>query len=180
MRTRLATDLRQILVEAGTTALMVTHDHTEAFAVADRVAVMRAGRVVQEGRPEEVWAAPVDAETALFLGYSRVLHGAAARTLQRAAGGADASTGAAAVAVRRSALTAVADPTGGVLRGVVAAVTPTADEVRLGVTVDGVGDLEALGPAGWLPTVGEEIGLRVDPARLAVLSPDAGPGGGGA
>ena len=44
LRERLATELRSILVAAGTTALLVTHDQEEAFAVADRMAVMRAGR----------------------------------------------------------------------------------------------------------------------------------------
>ena len=54
---------------------MVTHDHEEAFTVADRLAVMRAGRIVQQGAIDEVWRAPVDPETALFLGYARVLEG---------------------------------------------------------------------------------------------------------
>ncbi len=82
LRTRLAVDLRRILIEAGTTALMVTHDHEEAFTVADELAVMRAGRVVQHGELDAVWRAPVDVETALFLGYARVLTGeVAARVL---------------------------------------------------------------------------------------------------
>ena len=55
LRERLAGDLREILRAAGTTALMVTHDHEEAFTVADRLAVMRAGRVVQQGAIDEVW-----------------------------------------------------------------------------------------------------------------------------
>ncbi|MFC7504485.1 ABC transporter ATP-binding protein, partial [Nocardioides sp. GCM10030258] len=75
LRGRLATDLRRILTASGTTALMVTHDQAEAFAVADRLAVMRDGRIVQEGATTEVWGAPVDGDTALFLGYSRVLEG---------------------------------------------------------------------------------------------------------
>ena len=75
LRERLAADLRDILRAAGTTALMVTHDHEEAFAVADRLAVMRDGRVVQEGEIAEVWRAPADPATALFLGYARVLVG---------------------------------------------------------------------------------------------------------
>ena len=50
LRERLAADLREILHAAGTTALLVTHDHEEAFALADRLAVMREGRVVQSGR----------------------------------------------------------------------------------------------------------------------------------
>ena len=73
LRERLATDLRDILRRAGTTALLVTHDQEEAFTVADRLAVMRAGRIVQQGEIAGVWREPVDAETALFLGYARVL-----------------------------------------------------------------------------------------------------------
>jgi thiamine transport system ATP-binding protein len=78
LRQRLATDLRSILTHEGTTALMVTHDHEEAFTVADRLAVMRAGEIVQQGAIDEVWRTPADADTALFLGYARVLEGPAA------------------------------------------------------------------------------------------------------
>ena len=81
LRERLAGDLRDILRAAGTTALLVTHDQDEAFAVADRMAVMRAGRLVQAGTIAEVWRAPADAETARFLGYAAVLTGRAAERL---------------------------------------------------------------------------------------------------
>ena len=80
LRERLAGDLRRILTAAGTTAVLVTHDHDEAFAVADRLAVMREGRIVQTGDVGEVWRAPADRASALFLGYARVLDGPAART----------------------------------------------------------------------------------------------------
>ena len=78
LRQRLAADLRQILTQKRITALMVTHDHEEAFTVADRLAVMRAGEIVQQGPIDEVWRTPIDPETALFLGYARVLEGPAA------------------------------------------------------------------------------------------------------
>jgi thiamine transport system ATP-binding protein len=81
LRTRLASDVRRILTEAGTTALLVTHDQSEAYAVADRLAVMRSGRIVQEGEVADVLAHPHDDETARFLGEPRVLEGAAARRL---------------------------------------------------------------------------------------------------
>ncbi len=68
LRERLAGDLREILHRAGTTALMVTHDHDEAFAVADRIAVMRAGRLIQDGPIGDVWQHPTDADTALLPG----------------------------------------------------------------------------------------------------------------
>ena len=74
LRERLAADLHHILRRAGTTALYVTHDHDEAFTVADRVAVMRDARIVQVGSPAELWSAPVDAEVAAFLGY-RIITG---------------------------------------------------------------------------------------------------------
>ena len=86
LRGRLALDLREILRAAGTTALMVTHDHEEAFTVADEMAVMRAGRIVQRGELSAVWRAPVDTDTALFLGYARVLTGAPAARVLDAAG----------------------------------------------------------------------------------------------
>ena len=58
------------------TAVLVTHDHEEAFAVADRMAVMRDGSMVQDGNLEEVWGHPADAWTARFLGYATVVEGA--------------------------------------------------------------------------------------------------------
>ncbi|HEX8780910.1 MAG TPA: ABC transporter ATP-binding protein [Nocardioides sp.] len=164
LRERLATDLRDILRRAGTTAWMVTHDHDEAFTVADRLAVMRAGRVVQEGPIGDVWAAPVDRETALFLGYARVLEGAAAREVTTAAGTVAAAD---AVAVRRSALVADHD---GALRGVVREARATPDRVRLVVDVDGVGEVDAVAPTGSGLGPGEQVRLRVDVSRLAPVT----------
>ena len=167
LRERLAGDLRSILHAAGTTALLVTHDHEEAFALADRLAVMREGRVVQSGAIDEVWREPVDEDTALFLGYARVLRGdAAARVLAAAA-----LPTAYAVAVRRSAL--VADPEGDV-RATVESARVTPEQVRLVVTADGIGTVDAVAPLGSRAAPGDEIGLRVDVTRLAVLPINAG------
>jgi thiamine transport system ATP-binding protein len=69
LRERLATDLRVALRTTGTTAVFVTHDHDEAFEVADRVAVMGHGQVLQVAAPPEVWRAPASREVAAFLGY---------------------------------------------------------------------------------------------------------------
>ena len=69
LRERLAVDLRAALVATGTTALFVTHDHDEAFAVADRVGVMSAGRLLQVAPPDELWRSPVSRDVASFLGY---------------------------------------------------------------------------------------------------------------
>ncbi len=170
LRERLAGDLREILVAAGTTALMVTHDHEEAYTVADRLAVMRDGRLVQSGDIAEVWRAPVDPATALFLGYARVLEGAAAARLLAAAGLAPAR----AVAVRRSALTvdvSGAASTAGraALVGVVVSARVTPDQVRLVVDVEGLGEVDAVAAVDTHPRAGEPVALVVDRARLAVI-----------
>ena len=155
LRQRLAGDLRRILTQERITALMVTHDHEEAFTVADRLAVMRAGEIVQQGEIDEVWRAPVDSETALFLGYARVLEGAAAGRVV---------PGAARLAVRRSAFRV--DPVGGV-RGTVTAARTTPQQVRLVVDVDGVGEVDAVAPLDQHPAVGEAVRLAVDATRTA-------------
>ena len=162
LRERLANDLRDILREAGTTALMVTHDQEEAFTVADRLAVMRGGRIVQQGDIAAVWRAPADAETALFLGYARVLEGAAGGVLLRAAGLPDV---AAAVAVRRSALVVAAS---GPVAGTVVSARVTPEQIRLVVDVDGIGELDAVARLDTHPAAGDRVSMVVDASRLAV------------
>jgi thiamine transport system ATP-binding protein len=163
LRERLAGDLSRILRDAGTTALLVTHDQEEAFAVADRLAVLRDGRLVQEGAAADVWAAPADPQTALFLGYAHVLDGPAARTLLD---GTALGRAGSRLAVRRSAL--VLDDVGSVAATVVSA-RATPDLVRLVVDADGVGTLDAVGPLDRHPGPGERVRLRLDATRLAVL-----------
>jgi thiamine transport system ATP-binding protein len=161
LRQRLAEDLRRILVEAGTTAVMVTHDHEEAFAVADDLAVMRAGRIVQSGPIADVWRAPADAQTALFLGYARVLDGTAAAVLLAAAGLPDAPG----VAVRRSALSLADD---GSLTADLLEVRTTPGQLRLVCRTD-LGELDAVAPLDARVAPGDVVRLRVDATRMASL-----------
>jgi thiamine transport system ATP-binding protein len=162
LRQRLAGELRGILRTAGTTTLMVTHDHDEAFAVADRLAVMRSGEVVQEGPIDQVWRAPADPETALFLGYAHVLVDDAAAVVLAAAGR-DRTP---AVAIRRSALKLVEN---GPLSGTVRSSRITPEQVRLVVDVEGVGVVDAVSPLDRHPGPGQPVELAVDATRLAVL-----------
>jgi sulfate transport system ATP-binding protein len=61
--------------ELHVTSIFVTHDQEEAFAVADRVVVMRGGRVEQSGTPAEVFDRPANAFVMDFLGNVNVFHG---------------------------------------------------------------------------------------------------------
>jgi ABC-type Fe3+/spermidine/putrescine transport system ATPase subunit len=77
LRQRLMVELRQILKTVGLTALYVTHDQSEAFAVGDRVAIMREGLIEQTGVPEEVYREPATPFVAHFLGMENLLSGLA-------------------------------------------------------------------------------------------------------
>lgn len=67
-RERMRRELKKIIRAARVTAVLVTHDQSEALAIADTVAVMRKGRIVQVGPPAEVYRSPVDQWVANFLG----------------------------------------------------------------------------------------------------------------
>ncbi|POX36274.1 iron ABC transporter ATP-binding protein [Streptomyces sp. Ru73] len=73
LRERLVVELRRLFGELGTTVLAVTHDQGEAFALADRVVIMRDGRIAQTGTPLEVWQRPADEFVARFLGFDNVV-----------------------------------------------------------------------------------------------------------
>ena len=68
LRERLRAEVRTLLSESRVTSVFVTHDRAEAFAVGDRIAVMRDGRIVQQGTPRQVYDDPVDRWVAEFVG----------------------------------------------------------------------------------------------------------------
>ncbi|HEX5869641.1 MAG TPA: ABC transporter ATP-binding protein, partial [Longimicrobium sp.] len=68
LRERTRDELRSLLKRLGMTAVFVTHDQEEAFALSDRVAVLNRGRLQQLGTPEELYGAPANAFVASFLG----------------------------------------------------------------------------------------------------------------
>ena len=73
LRGQLRADVRRILNEVGTSAILVTHDQDEALSMADTVAVMRNGRFSRIGTPVEVYERPADEWTARFLGDCALL-----------------------------------------------------------------------------------------------------------
>ena len=162
LRDRLAGDLREILVRTGTTAVLVTHDHDEAFTVADRMAVMLAGRAAQEGPSSQVWRAPATREVAQFIGYETFLSGGALGAFERAT---SSGGGTGTLALRRGALVADA---AGPLTGTVTRAVTVSSAVHLEVDVDGVGAVAARGDdPGVQP--GDRVRLRVDPGGTAYL-----------
>jgi ABC-type Fe3+/spermidine/putrescine transport system ATPase subunit len=75
LREELMNELRAILKRVGVTAIYVTHDQQEAFAVADRVIIMDRGRIVQKGTPQAVYRQPASPWVARFLGLTNLLPG---------------------------------------------------------------------------------------------------------
>ena len=75
LRADLRREVELILRDAGATAILVTHDQEEALTLADRLALMRDGRIVQVGAPEDVYAQPAERWAAQFVGEVNVLPG---------------------------------------------------------------------------------------------------------
>ena len=140
LRERLVVDLERLFADLGITALYVTHDQAEAFALGDRVAIMRAGAIVQAATPDEVWARPADADVARFLGQS-VLDGAAVRPESIAVRPVDGAEG----------------------NGIVTSVSRTGPTVRLVIRLDDGSTLEAAMTALDHPDPGERVAVEIDP-----------------
>ena len=86
LRERIRDDTLHVLKQSGAATLMVTHDPEEAMFMADRIAIMRDGRIEQQGRPADVYAKPATAFVAAFFGQvnewqGRVQGGAVATPL---------------------------------------------------------------------------------------------------
>ena len=187
LREELLGELHAILKAVGVTALYVTHDQEEAFAVADRVLIMQAGRIVQEGSPEAVYRRPASEFVARFLGLNNLLPGrvtAVAPALEiatavgrlaldpaeaRAAHPGDQVT----VVIRPEAASVVpATETEGsnLLRGVLVACSFRGSAHRLRTRHTGGVELEfeIAGPCD-VPPVGDTVYLALDEEAMTVL-----------
>ncbi len=153
LRDRLLEDLEQLFDELSVTALYVTHDQAEAFALGDRVAVLREGRLVQVGSPDDVWARPGDADIAQFLGQS-VRDGSAIRPES--------------VVVRRAAEGEVGD-------GIVESAVRTGPTVRLVLRLRDGSTLEAAMTALAHPRPGDRVHVTIDPEGVVPVTKDATP-----
>lgn len=75
LRERTRDELRTLLKRVGITSVFVTHDQEEAFALSDRIAVLRAGRLQQVGTPEDLYQSPVNPFVASFVGRANFIEG---------------------------------------------------------------------------------------------------------
>lgn len=81
LREEMQVELRLLQQRVGVTTVFVTHDQEEAMTLSDRIAVMRAGRIMQLGTPEDVYCRPTSEFVATFLGTTNILPGRVVRSL---------------------------------------------------------------------------------------------------
>ncbi len=175
LRDTLLEELPRVFDEVDAAVVYVTHDQAEALALADRVAVMRAGRLVQEGAPPQVWQHPTSQFVAEFLGL-RTIPGVEVRdgTAHTPFGPVPApgrDDGTATVAVPPAAVRAGHHPGDAPLHLVT---TVTARRfagdhvVVVAATEDGTAIEVAWREGDW-PAVGDRMAITLDASRLVVV-----------
>jgi len=178
LRERLVVELRELFGRLGTTVLAVTHDQGEAFALADRVVVMRDGRIAQSGTPLDVWQRPADAFVARFLGFGNVVEavvgdGAAVTPWGKVPVPQDAPQGTRTLLVRPAGVRLVPADAG--LRCRVTARTFRGTHVAVHLQPEDAPRLEAACALRSAPEVGDEAGVEFDVADVVVLGGSARP-----
>jgi thiamine transport system ATP-binding protein len=183
LQTRLLDDLPGVFAEVGTTVVYVTHDQHEALSLADRVAVMRDGRLQQVGTPDELWRAPRTAFVAGFLGLRHVVDARVQAGVATTPWGAlplpDAPDGPARLVLLPDALR-VTDPLRPLhldevrVPGTVAARRFAGDHLRLQVRPRTGPTLTVPILRGEVPEVGRAVELALDPGAIRLLEPDDG------
>ncbi|MEO1456048.1 MAG: ABC transporter ATP-binding protein [Pseudomonadota bacterium] len=176
LREALRDELAELLRRLGTTAVFVTHDQSEAMAIADRVAVLDAGRVRQLAPPRILYSQPADAFVARFVGGANALGGRVGEGRLHLPGGSLAlPEGAAAdraVFVRPEAI-ALAAPEGASLQGTVRRALFLGGRCRLVVEGAAEGPLTVDAPGAEVPGEGSRVGLSIAPRDMLFLAPEA-------
>jgi thiamine transport system ATP-binding protein len=145
LRESLLVELEQLFERLDVTVVYVTHDVAEAFALGDRVAVMRGGRIVQTSDPDELWARPADAWVARFLGLENIVERDGYATVTRPEAvvlGTEGQAGRVVSAKRRGST------------------------VKVVVRLESGEELEAVATSLDAPDAGDRVGVRIDPAGV--------------
>jgi iron(III) transport system ATP-binding protein len=169
LRETLRGEVAEIIRSLDVTAVLVTHDREEAFSVADRIALMREGTVVQEGTAEELYFAPASRWAAEFVGAANLLRGEVAGGRVRTAVGSFATNGAGAgqveVLVRPELLELAPDPSG---TAEVVAREFRGHDVLYRVRLDGV-ELVSQRPSNEVVPLGARVSIRVHERHAPVI-----------
>jgi thiamine transport system ATP-binding protein len=178
LRERLAADVRRIAHRLGLTVVAVTHDHREAFALADRVAVLDAGRLLRVDRPAAVWQDPRQRRVAEVLGLPNLVPVTVADGTARTPWGPirlDAPDGPTTVHLPMGALSLTTpgpapgealDPT---VPGTVVAATFQGDRTVVRVALQGGPEVELVAPADGA-AAGDEVLVALDPRPVVPLT----------
>ena len=163
MRVSAGRAVARVLRHAKATALMVTHDQGEALSLADQVAVMREGRFVQVASPSDVYDAPIDPETARFVGGGTVLAADVRDGMARTAVGdlvvEPPVDGPARLFVRPEQVEVTVPGSG--VAATVLEVTYYGAQVVVRLELSDGTELTARGPASRPPSAGDTVGLAV-------------------
>jgi iron(III) transport system ATP-binding protein len=170
LRVELRDEIARILRPLGVTVVLVTHDREEAFSLADRIALVRDGTVVQEGTPEEIYFAPASRWAAEFVGAGNVLPGRVEAGLVHTAVGAFPANGASGadavdVLVRPELLELAPDPAG---PGEVVTREFRGHDVFYRVRLDGL-ELVSHRPSTEIVPLGARVSIRLHEGRVPVL-----------
>jgi iron(III) transport system ATP-binding protein len=179
LRTQVRAEVREVLRESGATALLVTHDQEEALSLADVVAVMRDGTIVQAADPQTLYRDPVDAELARFLGEAVLLPGELyaghadtplGRLPTRGANGLGATRGS---VMLRPEQILCREPLTGAPHGRVLATQFYGHDAtaRISLPDPACPQITARAAGHRLPKVGDEVSLVVEGTALAYPSP---------
>ncbi|MEQ8718180.1 MAG: ABC transporter ATP-binding protein [Acidimicrobiales bacterium] len=170
LRDRLVVDLRALLADLGQTALYVTHDFDEAAAVADRIAVLRKGRVARLATPAELRDDPGDAATAAMVGHPNVVtavgEGSSLVTDWGEIAGWPGPQGAMAVVIAPTAVLLTPTPTGS---AVVITTRVYGDAYRVIVADDAGRQIAA--SATQPPPAGARVNVRIEMEGIRALAP---------
>jgi iron(III) transport system ATP-binding protein len=173
LRERLAAEVRAVIRNTGTTAVLVTHDQHEAFAMADEIGVMHEGRILQWATPYDLYHRPESRAVADFVGEGVFLTGALAEDgdvvlelgrVRASVPRGHAARGRVAVLVRPSDV--VHDATAAIRAELVAKAFRGA-EFLYRLRLPGGGEVLALVPSHHAHPIGDRVGIRLDVDRLA-------------
>ncbi|MDQ0321114.1 spermidine/putrescine ABC transporter ATP-binding subunit [Pararhizobium capsulatum DSM 1112] len=173
LREKMQLELKRMQHEAGITFVIVTHDQEEALVMADRMAILKDGKLLQCGTPEEIYEQPADAFVANFIGVMNFIDGGVSEAGVFEAPGlalalAGVRSGKASLAVRPEHI--VVSAAGGAFGGVVEEIAYHGlDRVLHVRTPACVQPLQVRVPADAGHRSGDTVGLTIDPAKVRLF-----------